>query len=557
MAFAKKFIITSVHDPARFRAVYLINLLFCSVCFWDIAGVVVNVLLFFWSLPLLIHLFLSKKGYRRIKHVALLAVFLAVGLFTAFLHAGSHLGVNFVMLYHAAVCFFLFYGVHAEPNREKTRAGMERILSAIAFLATSLAGIGLLIVALAPSGRLNLCGYLLGIMDNRFTGVYTNPNLAAFASVVGMICCHILIRRRKNRGSLKKAVPLWFIIPCFALNSISLFLSDSNSSLILAAAYLCLYLACRFYQANGGAVTAKTVLRAVALAVCFVLIAASSLALRTLCQTAASDFINAADQLREGEQLVSFADYWNNWMNASKASGSEAGASTEIGRTQEYELSSGRLDSLKKSMVLFQRFPLLGVGKGNILDYGEKYLSDGFAFHDLHNGYLTILISDGLVGLILFLAFLLSAAKRLLRFLRRNRNGVPKEFSALVSVLAAYSLFGLFEKAVLFDITFMVVIFWAILGYAMSFLPAGQEQGAASISRPVFRLSSPYQSRYLCAVPVPTRMERVLIDIKETERPAVLPPKMIQYQQGHPSPQYRGTEQKACSLRAASSSFPN
>ena len=46
MAFAKKFIITSVHDPARFRAVYLINLLFCSVCFWDIAGVVVNVLLF-------------------------------------------------------------------------------------------------------------------------------------------------------------------------------------------------------------------------------------------------------------------------------------------------------------------------------------------------------------------------------------------------------------------------------------------------------------------------------------------------------------------------------
>ena len=137
------------------------------------------------------------------------------------------------------------------------------------------------------------------------------------------------------------------------------------------------------------------------------------------------------------------------------------------------------------------------------------------------------------------------------------RNGVPKEFSALVSVLAAYSLFGLFEKAVLFDITFMVVIFWAILGYAMSFLPAGQEQGAASISRPVFRLSSPYQSRYLCAVPVPTRMERVLIDIQEAERPAVLHPKMIQYQQRHPSPQYRGTEQKACSLRAASSSFPN
>lgn len=556
MAFAKKFIITSIYDPACFRIVYLINLLFCSVCFWDIAGIVVNVLLFLWSLPLLIHLLLAKKGYRRIKHMTLLAAFLAVGLFTMFLHAGSHLGVNFVMIYHAAVCFFLFYGVHAEPNREKTRAEMERILSAVAFLSTALAGVGLLVVVLAPGGRLNLCGYLFGIMDNRFTGVYTNPNLAAFASVVGMICCHILIRRRRNTGSLKKAVPLWFIIPCFTLNSVSLFLSDSNSSLILAAAYLCLYLACRFYQTNGGAVTAKTVLRAVALAVCFVLVAASSLVLRTLCQTAASDFINAADQMRQGEQLVSFADYWNNWMNPTKASSADAGMPTEIGRTQEYELSSGRLDSLKKSMALFQRFPLLGVGKGNILDYGEKYLSEGFAFHDLHNGYLTILISDGLAGLILFLAFLLLAAKRLLRFLRRNRNGAPKEFSALVSVLAAYSLFGFFEKAVLFDITFMVVVFWAILGYAMSFVPSGQGQEAAPVSRPVFRLTSPYQSRYLCAVPVPTRMERVLIDIKEAGRPAVLPPKVIQ-QQKHPSPQYRGMEQKACSLRAASSSFPN
>lgn len=36
----------------------------------------------------------------------------------------------------------------------------------------------------------------------------------------------------------------------------------------------------------------------------------------------------------------------------------------EIGRTEEYEVSSGRLGSLEQSMVLFGKFPLMGVGKG-------------------------------------------------------------------------------------------------------------------------------------------------------------------------------------------------
>ena len=57
-----------------------------------------------------------------------------------------------------------------------------------------------------------------------------------------------------------------------------------------------------------------------------------------------------------------------------------------IGRDGNYELSSGRLDSLQKAMVLYQKNPILGIGKGNILEYGNRYLARGFQFFDLHNG---------------------------------------------------------------------------------------------------------------------------------------------------------------------------
>ena len=71
-----------------------------------------------------------------------------------------------------------------------------------------------------------------------------------------------------------------------------------------------------------------------------------------------------------------------------------------IGRDGNYELSSGRLDSLQKAMVLYQKESDHGNRQGQYSGirqplFGKRVSS----FLDLHNGYLTILISCGTVGL--------------------------------------------------------------------------------------------------------------------------------------------------------------
>lgn len=488
MAFLRKSFSESLRDPSLFRTVYIVNLFLCSVCFWNVAGVAVNTLLLIWALVLLLDAFFIRKDFRRIKHGLLLAAFLAAGLITAVLRVDSNFGVNFVMLYHTAVCFYLFYGIHSEPDREKVQTEIDRLLKIVVALSSGLAVIGLLVVMLAPSGRLTIGNYLMGIMDNRFTGVFTNPNLAAFASVMGMVCCHILMKRSKSAVTGKSMVPRWAAIVCFAANALVLLLSDSNSSLVFAVAYACIYLFCRFVQKSAGFSVRKTVVRGTALAVCCVVLAGSSLVLRTACQTAATGFVNTADQIRAGNWNVQAASLPKDGAAGQQTVDSaapSAPSNAEIGRTEEYELSSGRLDSLKKSMVLFGKFPLMGVGKGNIVPFGDRYMIHGFAFHDLHNGFLTILISDGMVGFVLFMAFLLLFGLRLVRVLFRNRRENLKEFPALIAAFAAYCVFGLFEKAVLFDITFMVVVFWMLMGHTSAVISEYEWQEDTVDSSPV------------------------------------------------------------------------
>ena len=478
MVSTKRLFSEGLHDPSLFRTVYIINLFLCAVYFWNVIGVAANIFILLWSLVLFIDMFLAKKPCRNIKQGLILVGFLVAGLYTIILHIDSNFGENFVMLYHAAVCFFLFYGMHSDPNREKVKREIDHILKVIVVLSTVLAVAGLLFVLCAPTGRLYLGGYVFGIMDNRFTGVFTNPNLAAFASVSGMACCHILLKRNRATKTGKQVLPRWVVGLCFGANGLSLLLSDSNSSLVFAITYIVVYVFCRLYQESRMLTSKKVVIRGVALVLCCALIAGSGLMLRTICQSVVSTFVTTTTQVlaedEDASSTVSASPDTDNTVAVSASTSSNAeetdAPSVEIGRTNDYDISSGRLDSLKKSLVLFGKFPLMGIGKGNIVPYGEQYLFQGFRFSDLHNGYLTILISNGLVGLLLFMGFLFLFVRRLLRCLRKNRDSDLKELPALIAALAAYCVFGLFEKAVLYDITFMVVVFWMLLGHTATFL---------------------------------------------------------------------------------------
>lgn len=141
-----------------------------------------------------------------------------------------------------------------------------------------------------------------------------------------------------------------------------------------------------------------------------------------------------------------------------------------IGR-QNYEVSSGRIALFKQGIIIFKHHPWIGIGRANLNLYAKKYIEGGLRHPDLHNGYLTILVSTGIIGFAIFALFSLLVSLDICRYLfifvNKNCFGI---FCKFFSALVAYCGYCLFEKAILFDMTFMVGFFWLILGYAVSYI---------------------------------------------------------------------------------------
>lgn len=447
----KRFVSSYLYDESAFRLSYILSLFFSSVCFIELPCQIATGIFVVWSIFILSNNLLNKKVFKSINYSGILIAFIISGLLTALIHANDNLPINLLMMYHVFICFFGFYGAYSNFDKEKLKAEMYTIFKIIVISATILSVLGLIIAIFFT--KVELFGYYLGLRDNRYTGLYTNPNLSSFSSVIALVFCHYLIGKNDVKKPYKKVLSNFIIVLCIVSNVLALLLSDSNSSLLFLIVYITTLLFFSLYRKDRGKKIAQVLKHSLILLIVCSVGAFGMFFIRDMCQQGAEILINNIHQT-ESKTDVSNAPLSDEF--------------TEIGRGKDYEISSGRIDSLKKAMVVYNKNPLFGIGKGNIVEYGNRYLAKGFNFTDLHNGYLTVLISTGTVGFTLFMIFAFMVAIRLIRKLSEVDTN-DKSFPILFSMIVAYGVFSLFERALLFDITFMVVVFWMILGYTMSF----------------------------------------------------------------------------------------
>ena len=138
-------------------------------------------------------------------------------------------------------------------------------------------------------------------------------------------------------------------------------------------------------------------------------------------------------------------------------------------------IDSGRFRLWRESLDLFKISPIIGIANGNIVFYSEEYLNGEltFSYHnsDLHNGFLTILVSTGVLGALLFGTFGFRFAKHAAQHLFLRRKTVRDEvYPCLFAFLSAYLVYSLFERALLYDISFLVIWFWLMMGYTACYV---------------------------------------------------------------------------------------
>lgn len=453
-----------LNDTSLFRTIYIIDLFFCNVSFMQIPAYVLLVFLFCWGVRLVIFNQQRNKTFLKLRFGLWIAAFIIITFISILFNYSVMLFYSLLMLLHVLICFFVFYGMHTEKDFD-FRTELYYLAKIITVITTALNIFGLIGLMFGISFEWQWVKF--PIYENRFTGLFVNPNLMGFCSVVSLVCCHMLTKTKLISSVKKPAISRLTLAVCVITNAFSLILCDSNASLVLLLGYAIVYVAYMFFAEKNGITPTKVLLKVVSVLLIACFIVGSSLMFRSIFK-AGFAVVNAKTNaiieiLFEDEEAIV---------------GGESSVKTNKNTTFKHtnkNIDSGRFKLWQESMDLFEISPIIGISNGNIVFYSKEYLNGvlSFSYHnsDLHNGFLTILVSTGIIGFSIFCVFGFRFAKHAAQHLFLQKTSFRDDvYPCLFSFLSAYLCYSLFEKALLYDISFMVLWFWLMMGYTSCFI---------------------------------------------------------------------------------------
>lgn len=453
-----------INNSSYFRISFVLCLFFTNVAFLQIPAYGVLALLGVWGLYLTIRNIVKYKAYKRMEFGIWAMAFLGINLVSALIHVADNFLINLLFILFMSICFFVFYGVHIEPNTD-VKHELYALCRIFLYMVTlmQIAGMVCLIANISYHNE----WIDLIIYENRYTGFFVNPNLSGFASVVVIFMIHILLLHKfsSKNSQIPNISRIWLAMGIF-INVLTLFLSDSNASLVLFLGYIIVFVVTRFIASRGEYSRKKLILRFFSTMLAGVIIIACTFFVRNICQIGVAAMISSTNEI-----VVSDSDM-----------SSTVVLEEEITFEHENEnVDSGRFTLWSQAMTIFSHYPVEGIGKANILKYSYYFFEDGMHFADLysgdfaslfatfttdiHNAYITILVCSGIFGFLAFLGFAFRNGFSITAFLIKAKNSLDNTiFPCLFSFLVAYLGYACFEKAILYDISFMVIFFWFILG---------------------------------------------------------------------------------------------
>lgn len=447
-----------------FRFTFIAALFFASLCLLEQFFYILCGITMIWGVYLFYKKMIKQKYIKKIRYRKVIYLFLGSGLVTVLMHAEQNLIENLFIMCWLSICLFFFYGLHSEKSHRRNKREMVFLFDFIVIATTIIMTIGLVLLVFFPKG-FKYGGYSFAIHENRFVGIIFNANVTAFYAVMAVVACHILWKMKKTDGILngrKKAIYTF----CTIINMLSLFLSDSNASLLFIITYICFLAFYGIFRDFKKFRIFSFILRFIATTLACTVAAMLMLGMRTVTQNGVSLMLTAG----ESKTQISHSVTTNNGSVQIKDDVEPQQATTF--EHENTNIDSGRFVIWKQSLGLFEKFPIMGIGKANIVSYGEQYLG-GLKYSDFHNGIITIIISFGLVGFNIFMVLAITVAKAMLKAIFICKDKCHRDGDILVLIVAfcaAYCLYSMFEVALLVDLSYRVFIFWAVIGFGLSYV---------------------------------------------------------------------------------------
>lgn len=469
-----------VFNPLVFKVAIIIVLFVSQVPFVHLAiGSYIKYLLFLGILDCAWDIYrhgVSSKIFDAV--FALLIAFVCLYAITVFVNREFYLTENLKQLIYMAVFFWLFTMLRDENVKydilivSLVVIGISALLSILSLLTYFL---NIHEWYILPNGSdLNY----IGISNGKLFGMY-NANSCGMIATVSLIASLFFLTISSFKKRIVKLVEYLLIGVNVVVQYLVLLLSHSRGSFY---AFIFTMVITTFLfvimNVNKGIAIKFTCAFLASVLVFFVLIEISGLIQEksdALIFVSDSDSWDVEkDSFFENALETALKKYYE---NTSALSGNISGGLGRpilqgIGRNESGLLStSGRLSLWKAGVKVFVENPIFGITREGIKDKTSEILNetpDDLVGGGLHNMYLTILVSSGIVGFVTIGAAVIIVLIKFLKvlFLKAKANNYLLFSFAMVF---AFLISEFVENRILYQVTAFNAVFWIYFGYLYFF----------------------------------------------------------------------------------------
>lgn len=336
--------------------------------------------------------------------------------------------------------------------------------------------------------------YRFGVSENRLWGLY-NPNMGATLNSISILLSIFIIARcvdgRKGKENRARyTFGLIFGILNITLQYFCLVLTDSrtgNYALIIVLAIVFAYMIYARLTNRKKSIAQRIGLSIIALVagaalfIAFGKVAEKGLSyLPSICRQIFGDNFMWKNEEWKCYQLMfgpqNFSEINLDFTKLFSANVIDIKQGDLERRNTTFSFLSGREYLWEAALKVVKEHPIFGITYGNIQDYVIPVLGDceGVNLVDqlkaggLHNGYITVLLSSGIVGFGLFIVSVIYCVIKALKRIFDTKSIDNCQFVAL-TVVTFLLITEMFEAQLLYRPGIPNVVFWIFAGYLIKF----------------------------------------------------------------------------------------
>ncbi|MCR1951891.1 O-antigen ligase family protein [Clostridium sp. DSM 100503] len=424
-----------------------------------------NVVILLWGALYFVNDFFKEKTFYKSRYSKILIIYMIIFFIGILINYKNNLIGNIKTFSYTGFFLFVVYSYKKDFNKKSIHKELYNINSIIIIISSIVSFASLLtFIFFIQFSYNNIPQGFVYPNSPALWGFYGNPNSGGMVAVISIIVTIFNIYLYKNlkdkSSSLTRKIYYYFNI---IVQFLYLILCNSRGAVVSLLAFIIFasfYLSFIFFKENKKMVNIKSII--ISLLLTCIISFVYTYTIPTL-KKGLAYIPKTIDKLINSE---------NNDVGIIETdSDNEV---IELDRNIESgHVSTGRAEIWTYGLNTLKLNPLFGHGPDNIgLAKQKIYPNDKSRYmvtNNMHNGYLQILLSNGILGFLAFALFIILIVKDTLISLLSNKITSDKSLYILLffitGLLLSIAVNGLFENVILLTQSYITTVLWIYLSY--------------------------------------------------------------------------------------------